>query len=190
MKMIVGLGNVGREYAETRHNVGFALVELLAISLGHKPADFRPHNRAKADILDLGASHGLLLVKPTTMMNLSGEAIGALARFYKIDAVDIWVAYDEVDIPFGMMRIAHDGSSAGHNGVKSIIKAIGSDFWRVRVGVRNARFPVMPTDAFVLSRFDPDEASKMTGMLGKASHIIETAVVDGTLTAGDTNLAA
>lgn len=190
MKLIVGLGNVGREYESTRHNLGFALVELLGITLGHRPSDFTKHSKAAADVLDLRATNGLMLVKPTTMMNLSGQAVGALANYYKVAPEDIWVIADEVDLPFGALRVSHGGGSAGHNGLKSIMSAVGPDFWRVRMGVRNQRFDVTPTDSFVLSRFDADEAAALPAMLKTAADMLETAVTRGELVTGDSNLAS
>lgn len=188
MKLIVGLGNIGSQYKETRHNLGFGVVEMLGITFGSTVGGFKKHNKASADVLDLKQSHGCMLVKPTTMMNLSGQAVGELARFYNIEAADIWVVYDDVDLPFGQMRVRKGGGSAGHNGIKSVIEHIGDEFWRVRLGVANEFLPNTPTDAFVLSAFTQGEGDKLPALLRKSSDYLEDALLDGEITDHTQNL--
>jgi len=182
MKLIVGLGNVGRQYHETRHNLGFSVVDMLAISFGSQVGDFKHHGKAEADTLDARAEFGCMLVKPTTMMNLSGEAIGALARYYKVLPDDIWVVHDDVDLTFGQMRVRLGGGTAGHNGIKSIIQHIGDEFWRVRLGVANPHLATTPTDTFVLDTFSQEEAAKMSKVLRTASDYLQSAIQTGELT--------
>lgn len=188
MKLIVGLGNVGKQYRETRHNLGFAVVEMLGITFGHAPTEFKKHSKASADVLDLKQTYNCILVKPTTMMNLSGQAIGELARFYKINPSDVWLVYDDVDLQFGQMRVRKGGGSAGHNGVKSAIEHIGDDFWRVRIGVANQFLATTPTDVFVLSGFNQDEGTYIPQLLRRASDYIEDALLDGEITDHTQNL--
>lgn len=182
MKLIVGLGNVGDKYQNTRHNIGFGVIDLVAIGFGKQPSDFSSHSKASADVLDLKSTHNCILVKPTTMMNLSGQAVGELARFYKIDSEDVWVAYDDVDMEFGQLRIRKGGpTGGGHNGVKSIIAHLGENFWRIRVGVANEYLITTPTDKFVLDNFSADEASKLPDLLNSVAVLIENAVDEGDL---------
>lgn len=182
MKLIVGLGNVGDKYQNTRHNLGFGIIDLVAIGFGKQPSDFSQHSKASANVLDLKSSHECILVKPTTMMNLSGQAVGELARFYKIDSSDIWVAYDDVDMAFGQVRIRKGGpTGGGHNGVKSVIAHVGEDFWRIRVGIANEFLKTTPTDKFVLDKFSAEEASKIPDILRIVAEIIENAVDSGNL---------
>ncbi len=133
MKIIAGLGNPGAEYAKTRHNVGFMLVDALAAKLG---AD---DWREKYDAMVLETRIGLekvLLVKPLTYMNESGRAIGPLLSWYKLEAEDLVVVHDDLDIPVGTIRIRKKGSAGGHNGIKSILSHVGDEhFARVRIGI-------------------------------------------------------
>lgn len=190
MKLIVGLGNIGKQYQTTRHNLGFDVVEMLAITFGHQPSEFKKHSKAQADVLDLKQSHGCILVKPTTMMNLSGQAVGELVRFYKIDPADVWLVYDDVDLPFGQMRVRIGGGSAGHNGVKSVIDHIGDGFWRIRLGISNQYLATTPTDGFVLNPFMADEAAKVPSILRQTADYLEDALLDGQIVDHTQNLIA
>lgn len=181
MKLIVGLGNVGSPYHATRHNLGFDVVEMLGITFGHQPDEFKKHTKAQANVLNLKQSHNCLLVKPTTMMNLSGQAVGELVRFYHLEPDDVWLIYDDVDLDFGQMRVRLGGGSAGHNGVKSVTAHIGDGFWRVRLGVSNKYLATTPTDVFVLSTFMEDEAAKVPQILEKTTNYIEAALLGGSL---------
>jgi PTH1 family peptidyl-tRNA hydrolase len=182
MKLIVGLGNVGRQYHETRHNLGFGVVDMLAISFGRQVSDFKKHGKAEADILDAKAEFDCMLVKPTTMMNLSGEAIGALARYYKVAPDDIWVIHDDVDLAFGQMRVRLGGGTAGHNGIKSIIQHLGDGFWRVRLGVANPHLATTPTETFVLDAFTQGESATLSKLLRTVADYIQCALEAGALT--------
>ncbi|HMR01268.1 MAG TPA: aminoacyl-tRNA hydrolase, partial [Candidatus Gracilibacteria bacterium] len=127
MLIIVGLGNPGDQYQKTRHNVGFMALDMLAQKLNAD--DFKPEKKFNADISSADF-HGkkLILVKPTTFMNLSGEAVQSISQFYKVEAEDIVIVYDDLDLPLGQIRIRKSGSSGTHNGMKSIVQYIGSDF--------------------------------------------------------------
>jgi PTH1 family peptidyl-tRNA hydrolase len=181
MKLIVGLGNIGKEYQNTRHNLGFGVVDVLSITLGSSPDKFTKHGKAKADVLDLRHEQDCILVKPTTYMNLSGQAVQALVQYFKIELDDVWVVHDEIDLEFGLMRVRKGGGSAGHNGIKSLIGSIGEDFWRIRLGVKNGYLANMPTDKFVLDPFSLEEATKLPQIVEKAADYISSALVEKTI---------
>lgn len=173
MKLIVGLGNIGAQYAGTRHNIGFMIADKLAAQLDQS-AGFKKHNKAAAQVTDLKATHGCIIAKPTTMMNLSGQAVNSLMNFYKIDPADVLVVYDDVDIEFGTLRIRFGGSSAGHNGIKSIAQHCGGEFWRFRLGVRNEHFAETATDRFVLDDFNTTEAKNLPQIITKTASLLAT----------------
>ena len=133
VKLVVGLGNPGREYERTRHNAGFWWVELLARELG---ATFKKESRFHGEVAKAG---GIWLLKPTTFMNRSGQAVGALAKFYQIQPNEILVAHDEMDLPPGGLKMKV-GGAAGSNGVKDIVSHVATrDFWRLRIGIGHPR---------------------------------------------------
>ena len=175
--MIVGLGNPGREYEHTRHNVGFdvisALAEKLEISAGMWKAEHRAHT-ARGMI----GGEKVILVKPQTFMNLSGEAVRELNDYYKLGGVsDIIVISDDVAIPTGNIRIRMKGSSGGHNGLKNIILHMGSeDFVRVRVGVGDSGGDMV---GHVLGHFSSEDAKKMSDAYKKAADAVCCIVTDG-----------
>lgn len=133
MKMVVGLGNPGSEYEKTKHNVGFMVIDEIADTVSHTP--WREDFQAKIATANIGGEK-VLLVKPLTYMNLSGEAVGALMRYYKIKPEDIFCIYDDMDLPVGKVRIRMSGSSGGHNGIKSMIAHVGTEkFPRFKLGI-------------------------------------------------------
>ena len=132
MKLIVGLGNIGREYENTRHNIGFMVVDELAKRLG---VTFGKEDRS-AYCAEYRAPEKILIIKPTTYMNLSGIAVGAYANFYHIDPEDIAVIQDDMDLPVGHLRIRRKGSAGGHNGIKSITEHLGTEEYpRFKIGI-------------------------------------------------------
>jgi PTH1 family peptidyl-tRNA hydrolase len=135
--LIVGLGNPGTEYEATRHNAGFWFVDLLAKEHGGRFSSQRKLHGDAAEITVAGKR--IRLLKPMTYMNLSGQAVGAAVNFYKIPTEHVLVAYDELDLPPGRAQLKFDGSSAGHNGISSVIDHIGPKFWRLRFGVGHPR---------------------------------------------------
>ncbi len=158
IKLIIGLGNPGMEYADTRHNAGFIFLDKLAKKFGF--SDFRLEKKFNAELADgkIGKTK-IMLAKPQTFMNKSGEAAGALARFYKIGPKDIAVAHDDKDILFGKFKIQRNRSSAGHKGVESVIRFLKTgDFTRIRVGTALPNRKKMGDTAnFVLKKFSTDE---------------------------------
>lgn len=157
--LIVGLGNPGPEYSKTRHNIGFMTLDVLAE--GHDVSFV-----TKKDLKALVAvSHvdgrQVILAKPQTFMNLSGEAVQALASFYNVNISDIKVVHDELDLPFGTVQRKIGGGSAGHNGLKSIIQHIGEDFARIRIGIGPKTPEQIDTADFVLQDFSKTEQKKL-----------------------------
>lgn len=136
MKLLVGLGNPGAQYETTRHNVGWMALDRLAAE--HR-LTFKTDRRFRADVAEMTlpeTGEKVILAKPLTYMNLSGESVGALMRFYKMEPADVLVVYDEMALPLGQIRVRRGGSAAGHNGIKSLIAHLGTqDFPRVRIGV-------------------------------------------------------
>lgn len=166
--LLLGLGNPGNEYAATRHNVGFRAVETFVKSHAFTVFKFEKKFRAEITVGTLG-ERKIIIAKPQTFMNLSGEAARALVDFYKIPTTNVIAVFDDKDLPFGMLRLRTDGGSGGHNGVKSLIAHLGANFTRVRVGVANELLAHHPTDAFVLSRFAADEEKALPPLLTRAA---------------------
>jgi len=139
IRLIVGLGNPGAEYEQTRHNAGFWLVDNLANSL--PGARLQRETRFNALLAKTSvAGHDLWLLEPQTYMNRSGQSVGALARFYKVNADEVLVVHDELDLAPGIARLKKGGSSGGHNGLKDITAALGTqDYWRLRLGIGHPR---------------------------------------------------
>jgi PTH1 family peptidyl-tRNA hydrolase len=133
IKLVVGLGNPGREYENTRHNAGFWFVDALARELG---ASFQKESKFHGEV---AKASGVWLLKPTTFMNRSGQAVGALAKFYQMTPAEILVAHDEMDLPAGAVKMKV-GGAAGSNGIKDIVNHLGTkDFWRLRLGIGHPR---------------------------------------------------
>lgn len=153
--MIAGLGNPGREYANTPHNVGFEAVDSICRALG---GDWRIEPRFKADVAKVSKDgEHLLLVRPMTYMNSSGEAVGAIMRYFRMEPADVVVVSDDVNLKPGRVRVRATGGAGGHNGLKSIIEHMGSrDFPRLRIGIGKENAPGERVD-HVLGAFHPDE---------------------------------
>ncbi|MCA9332892.1 aminoacyl-tRNA hydrolase [Candidatus Saccharibacteria bacterium] len=164
-KLIVGLGNIGQEYEQTRHNVGFMCVDHIVKALELPEWITKKDLKCYLSIGKLGDKR-IIAMKPSTLMNNSGDAVMAVMKFYKIVARDVLVVHDELDIPFGQIRVRETGGSAGHNGIKSIIQKIGSEFGRVRVGIGSPILDDSKFDSadFVLSKFSKDEQSLLNNM--------------------------
>lgn len=174
--LVVGLGNPGREYVGNRHNIGFMAVDRLAQE--HHAQTGRFKHKAMTGDFRLG-EHKIILAKPQTYMNDSGNAVGPLTKFYKVDPENVIVIYDELDLPFGTMRIREKGSAGGHNGMKSIIKHIGPDFPRVRLGIGRPQGK-MPVKAYVLQDFGKKDQGVLDLMLDRTVSAVETVIQSGT----------
>jgi peptidyl-tRNA hydrolase, PTH1 family len=171
--LIVGLGNPGRAYAETRHNVGFMVVDDIASRERIDLSRRRAHAYYGQGTL---AGAPVVLAKPQTFMNDSGQAVRGLMDWFKIDLSAVIVVYDERDLPVGRVRVRPGGSAAGHNGIKSVMQHVGSpDFTRVRIGIGR---PPGEAIGHVLSRFTNDERPLIVGAIERARLAIGTVVVD------------
>jgi PTH1 family peptidyl-tRNA hydrolase len=202
MKLIVGLGNPGEKYENTRHNVGFMVVEKFL-------KDFEPvkktlwqnEKKFKSDIAlfdwqpKTGESTRVILAKPQTFMNNSGMAVSLLAEYYKVPPDDIWLIYDELDLPLGSLKIRFGGAAAGHHGVESVMEHIGTDkFWRFRLGIGLAqksstvnedgetikvRKTVKEATDYVLGSFQTKDENKIKDTIKNSTKALETALEKG-----------
>ena len=180
MKLIVGLGNPGRQYEGTRHNVGFEAVDLMARRHGLTWAAAPRGIDALTCKWNLG---GAIVAKPLTFMNLSGSAIVGLLQFYKIEVADLLVIVDEVQLEAGRIRLRPSGSAGGHNGLKSIIQSLGTEeFPRLRIGVGRGDAERDLAD-HVLSRVEPAEQAVVAEAIGRAADAAERFVEDDILSA-------
>lgn len=169
--LVVGLGNPGPQYAKTRHNVGIMVAELLAARIG---APFKVHKKSGAEIVTgrLGG-RPVVLAKTRTYMNESGRQVGPLAKFYSVPPGDVIVLHDELDIAFGRIRLKLGGGEGGHNGLRSLVNALGTkDFQRVRIGIGRPPGRKDPA-AFVLEPFSPSERDEVPTICEQAADATE-----------------
>ena len=158
MKLVVGLGNPGKQYEATKHNIGFMVIDAIADSVPHTP--WKEEQSAEVCSITVDGEK-VLLVKPQTFMNASGESVGPLMRYYKIDPSDVYCIYDDMDLPVGKLRIRPNGSSGGHNGIKSLISHIGTEnFPRFRVGIGRP-LPQWTVIDHVLAPFSEENQEKV-----------------------------
>ncbi|HMJ82883.1 MAG TPA: aminoacyl-tRNA hydrolase [Vicinamibacterales bacterium] len=175
VKLVVGLGNPGAQYKGTRHNIGFAVIDEIArrAAIGFESAP------AEAVIAKWRRPEGgALLAKPLTFMNLSGQAVGEIARYFKVDVPDLLIVVDEAQLPLGKLRARARGSAGGHNGLKSVIAHLGDDFSRLRIGVGRGGQQRDLAD-HVLSRFEKDEAAEVERMTTRAADAAEMFITSG-----------
>lgn len=187
MKLIVGLGNPGDKYRDTRHNVGFMVTDKLVRELGKANTQWKFEEKHKANISKTGE---IILVKPETFMNASGVAVKSIATFFKITPEDVWVIHDDLDLPLGKIRVRRGGGSAGHHGIESIMREMGSDaFVRFRLGIGRGmdareksakknfhrRFVI----DFVLSKFSRSEGGDLKHLVKHGAESVRVALFDG-----------
>lgn len=170
--LLVGLGNPGKEYDLTRHNVGFLALDEF-VSKSEDMEDWI----AKKDLKCLMSSgkigqNRVIAIKPTTFMNLSGESVQAAANFYKIHPDNIVVLHDEIDINFGQIRMRKGGSSAGHNGIKSVTKHLGENYGRVRIGIGPKKPAQIKSEDFVLKKFSKEEQEQLPNLSREVNAIL------------------
>jgi PTH1 family peptidyl-tRNA hydrolase len=180
LKMIIGLGNPGPHYQNNRHNIGFQCVDLLArrhnIELNKAQLQART---GEGWIQRPGVRHKVLLVKPLTYMNASGQAVGQLVRYYQVNLADLLVIHDDLDLESGKLRLRPNGSSGGQNGIKSIIQHLGSDeFARVRVGIGRPPGQLDPA-AYVLQNFSAAEEENFTPLRTRICEAVECWIFEG-----------
>lgn len=180
MKLIVGLGNIGREYENTRHNIGFMVVDELAKRLG---VSFGKEDRS-AYCAEYRAPEKILIIKPTTYMNLSGFAVGAYANFYHIEPEDIAVIQDDMDLPVGHLRIRRKGSAGGHNGIKSITEHLGtSEFPRFKIGIGHPERNNKAVINHVLHQFQGEDKILVDAAVKNMAYALELWLKNGDLDA-------
>ncbi|WP_328676972.1 aminoacyl-tRNA hydrolase [Streptomyces sp. NBC_00322] len=179
--LVVGLGNPGPDYAANRHNVGFMVADLLAERVG---GTFKRAQKAQAQVLEgrigppgLG-SRRVILAKPMSYMNLSGGPVTSLRDFYKVPLANIVAVHDELDIDYGMLRLKLGGGDNGHNGLKSMTKAMGPDYHRVRFGIGRPPGRMQVAD-FVLKDFSSAERKELGYFVDRAADAVECLVIDG-----------
>lgn len=204
MKIIVGLGNPGEQYESTRHNLGFIVLDhFLKDNTSLRHSNWSSNSKLKSQIFNYewqskkGPVQKVLLAKPDTFMNNSGMAVKLLLDFYKVDAEDLWIVHDDLDLPLGKLKIRFGGAAAGHHGVENIIEVLKTDsFWRFRMGIGNARHSANRTDSesgdkkiskrhlgdtsdFVLGVFEGKERSEVKKLVKYTVQSIETALESG-----------
>jgi PTH1 family peptidyl-tRNA hydrolase len=177
--LVVGLGNPGREYAANRHNVGFMVADLLASRVGGK---FGRPKRVVAEAAEGRLGFGgpkLIVVKPLTFMNLSGAPVVALAQFFKVPVENVLAVHDELDVPYGQVRVKRGGGEGGHNGLRSMSKSLGSkEYARVRFGIGRPPGRQDPSD-YVLSDFSGVERKELEFLVDRAADVAEAVVIEG-----------
>lgn len=181
--IVVGLGNPGVRYRDTRHNVGFNVIDLIAERWDRPP--FREKFSGEVALVEMPGVSGVekvYLLKPQTFMNLSGQSVQPAAAFFKLKPEQTLIIHDELDLPLGRLQLKFGGGSGGHNGLKSVTQSFGtSDFLRLRVGIGRppADFRGKPSD-FVLQAFAPTEGSQVSDMVTRAADAVELLVKSGT----------
>jgi PTH1 family peptidyl-tRNA hydrolase len=184
VKLIVGLGNPGREYRDTRHNAGFMVVDELARRHDLTWA-MAPGQIPDAFVAKKFGQDPLLLAKPLTYMNLSGDAAAALLRYYDIAAANLLIVVDDIDLPFGRLRARPSGSAGTHNGLRSIVGRLGTEFPRLRVGVGRGDARRDLAD-HVLSKFEPAEREQLESVITRAADAAEMFAAEGIVTVMNT----
>jgi len=177
MKLIIGLGNIGDKYVFTRHNVGFMVVDKLALD---NSVEFRENTKLKCYLAKYRGKNNtdIMLIKPTTYMNLSGEALRAVIDYYKILPEDVIVIYDDLSLNLGMIRLRSKGSDGGHNGIKSLIQHLNTTtFDRLKIGIGPQ--PPIPAENFVLQNFDSSQLELLKETIKKSVNAIEYYLVHG-----------
>lgn len=193
MKLVVGLGNPGREYVGTRHNVGFEVLDRLAVKCGMIPAasDFDRVARSNFEGLALdgpvmlggGKQERFLLLKPLTYMNLSGRSVQAAKAFYQLSDDDLMIVLDDLALPCGKIRLRANGSTGGHNGLRDIERALGtSDYARLRVGI-DPKPERVPQRDYVLTRFSEEQRKRVNPAIDRAAEALVTWAEQGVVTA-------
>lgn len=170
-RLIIGLGNIGKEYELTRHNIGFDVVDTIAEENG---VGWSVKKDLKSEIASTVIDgKDVILAKPTTFMNNSGEAVRAVMDFYKIAPGDTLIVHDELDLDFGDVRFKKGGSSAGHNGIKSVIQHLGEDFARIRIGIGPKVPEQIDSADFVLQKFSAAEQKRLSEITKESIKLVK-----------------
>ena len=178
--LIIGLGNPGKNYSGTRHNIGFEVIDNFARQNDFPALVAKKDLKCQLSMANLGENR-VILCKPTTYMNNSGQAVQAVQRFYRVYNHQTLAVYDELAIVFGQLRTRLGGSDAGHNGVKSLIENLGKDFGRLRIGIGNKIAEKVDSSDFVLGKFSKEEQEKLAPILREANALITEFIFGETL---------
>lgn len=166
MKLVVGLGNPGRKYKDTKHNIGFMCLDHYA---NIQKVKFKKDNKFSGEWLKLG---NMILLKPHTFMNLSGQSIRQTMDYYNIDLEDVLIIYDDLALPLGKLRLREQGSPGGHNGIKSVVQHIGTqEFKRVRIGIDSN--PLIETKDYVLGKFSKEDKKELQSSIEQTTNLID-----------------
>ncbi len=178
--LVVGLGNLGKQYDGSRHNIGFAVLDEFADKNDFPGWINKKDQKAQIATQVMGGTR-VILCKPQTFMNLSGQAVRAVQQFYKLANSQTLAVYDELAIPFGQIRTRLGGSDAGHNGVKSLIQHLGEDFGRLRIGVQGEHSAKADSADYVLAKFSKAEQGSLPAIIREANAILTEYVFSGQL---------
>lgn len=178
-RLVVGLGNPGSEYANTRHNLGYRVIDAFARKRGS--AEWRRERRLKGEMTALAGGDGetLHLLKPTTYMNESGVAVQKACSYYKIPPEQVVVIYDEINLPAGELKLSLQGSAGGHNGLESVLSVLPPRFARLRIGIGNKPFPEMDLADYVLGKPTPEEETLISSSLDRFVDSLERLLREG-----------
>ncbi len=190
MKLIVGLGNPGEKYESTRHNLGFQAIDhLLKDTHSAKDAVWSKNGKLKSETSSIDSkTEKVILAKPQTFMNNSGLSVSLLLNYYKVKPEDLWIVYDELDLPVGSMKIRFGGAAAGHHGVESVMEKVGTDkFWRFRLGIGAShdkehvisKQNIKKAKEFVLDGFGTSDKGKIRELIKHASKALQMALEKG-----------
>lgn len=169
-QVIIGLGNPGRKYVSTRHNIGFRVVDSLCTALGNQSWQ----DEKGIEYASYPDRH-FLLIKPKGYMNESGETISGWLKYSPVQTEHLWVVHDDVEVPFGEIRVKQGGTSAGHNGIKSLDESIGQDYWRIRIGVGRGKATAGELADYVLAPFNEAEEKELPTIIDRAvSYLIQS----------------
>jgi PTH1 family peptidyl-tRNA hydrolase len=181
MKLIIGLGNPGKKYEPTWHNVGFIVIDEIQAKDPDEFLKFKKSKKYKAEVCEGTApEEKIILAKPQTFMNKSGDSIKSLVNFYKIKSQDLWIIHDDVDLPIGKIRISQNSSAAGHKGIQSIIDEIGTqEFVRFRLGIQPIKPMRVSTEKYVLQKINKESKVIIDEMIQKVITAIEVSLAEG-----------
>jgi peptidyl-tRNA hydrolase, PTH1 family len=175
MKLVVGLGNPGKQHNNTWHNIGFMTIDVLADILNAPKA--KKSTKLKAEVMEIAGDEKIILAKPLTFMNLSGVSVAALAKFYKIKTKDTIIIQDDLDLPLGKIRLAYNSSAGGHNGIKSIIEHLKTqEFCRVKIGIGTEKLKLMDPADYVLGTIAGDQEKIIKTQVEKSAEAVLEAI--------------
>lgn len=178
MHLIVGLGNPGKKYHTTRHNIGFRVIDALSQKKKITFTDSSFQGELAQD--DSTPDDRLYLLKPSTFMNLSGDSVAAITQFYKIPVAQTLIVHDDLDLPFGRLRFVRTGSAGGHNGIKSLIERLGTkDFPRLKIGIGRPKTAGQEVVDYVLQKFSSEEEANLPSLIDKSIEAIQSYLTHG-----------